>query len=147
MYIPIAIFSGFTVIISIIMLGSINKKVGLMPTTLVNFGAGTIGSILILLLVKDFNIEILKNVPIYLYFGSVVVIAITMLNGTIINNIPAVYTTMLVFIGQLVAGMLIDYFRLNQFSPGDLVGGIVVLLGLLYNSKVNTPDLVETNIE
>ncbi|PKM94362.1 MAG: hypothetical protein CVU84_09825 [Firmicutes bacterium HGW-Firmicutes-1] len=145
MYIPLTIFSGFTVLISIIMLGSINKKVGLMPTTLVNFSAGTIGSILILLFIHEFNIEILKDVPIYLYSGSVVVIAITMLNGTIINKIPAVYTTMLVFIGQLAAGMIIDYFRFNKFSTGDFIGGIVVLIGLLYNSRI--PDLDTAKID
>lgn len=147
MYIPLTIFSGFTVLISIIMLGSINKKVGLLPTTLINFATGTIGSILIILFVHEFNLEILQNVPFYLYFGSVVVIAITMLNGTIINKIPAVYTTMLVFIGQLSAGIIIDYYRFNKFSLGDFIGGIVVLIGLLYNNRISILDKTKLDIQ
>ncbi len=136
MYILLTILSGFTILLSIIMLGKINQKVGLLRTTFVSFSVGTLGSILLLLFTNDFNLATLKDVPFYLYFGFIIVISITMLNGTLINKIPATYATVLVFIGQLITGIIIDYFRFNTFSIGDLLGGILIILGLVFNSFV-----------
>lgn len=137
MYILIAIFSGFTIVLSILMLGRINKQVGLLPTTFVSFSVGSVGAIFLLLVTHKTNFQTLQDVPIYLYFGFVIVISITMLNGTLINKIPATYGTILVFIGQLVTGILMDFFRFHKLSYGDLIGGIVLLLGLYYNSRVD----------
>lgn len=142
MIIIFTILSGFTILLSIIMLGNINKRIGLMPTTFLNFLSGTIGSLIVLLILNNqLDFKVLKDVPPYLYLGSVFVIGITMLNGTIINKIPAVYTTMLVFIGQLATGMIIDYFRFHTFSIGDFIGGIVILLGLSFNTLIKSHDL------
>lgn len=138
MYIFLSIFSGFTILLSIIMLGKINLRVGLLRTSFISFSVGTVGSILLNLIVHDFNLATLKDVPTYLYFGFIVVISITMLNGTIINKIPATYATILVFSGQLIAGIVIDYFRFHTFSLGDFTGGIIIILGLVYNSSVDT---------
>jgi len=137
MIILLTVLSGFTVLLTIIMLGNINKRIGLMPTTFINFLTGTIGALIILLINNQLDFQILKGIPPYLFLSSFFVIGITMLNGTIINKIPAIYTTMLIFIGQLAAGIIIDYFRYKTFSIGDLIGGFIILLGLGYNSFSN----------
>lgn len=139
MIILLTILSGFTVLLTIIMLANINRRIGLMPTTFINFLSGTIGAFIMLIITNQLNFSILKSIPPYLYLSSFFVIGITMLNGTIINKIPAVYTTILVFIGQLVTGMIIDYFRYQIFSIGDLIGGLVILVGLAYNSSIKIP--------
>ena len=41
--------------------------------------------------------------------------------------------TLLIFIGQLFIGIIIDYFALNQLSIGKVIGGLLVLTGLTYN--------------
>lgn len=138
MIIILTILSGFSVLLTIIMLGNINKRIGLIPTTFINFSSGCIGAIIMLLLDNQLNFKLLKGVPPYLFLSSFFVIGITMLNGTIINKIPALYTTMLVFIGQLLAGTIIDYFRFKTFSIGDLIGGLVILIGLVFNSLIKT---------
>lgn len=137
MYIFLAFFSGFTILLSIIMLGKINQRVGLLRTSFVSFSVGTVGSILLMLVVHDFNLATLKDVPYYLYFGFIIVISITMINGTIINKIPATYATILVFVGQLTSGIIIDYLRFGIFSFGDLIGGILIILGLVFNNSVD----------
>lgn len=135
MYILLAIFSGFTILLSILMLGKINQSVGLLQTSFISFSVGSIGALLLMFIMRDFNFIAMKSVPFYLYFGFVVVISITMLNSKIINNIPATFATILVFIGQLATGMVIDYFRFHTFSFGDLLGGLLILGGLYYNNN------------
>ena len=41
--------------------------------------------------------------------------------------------SLLVFIGQLSIGIIIDYFSNNTISIGKILGGLLILLGLSYN--------------
>ncbi|MBL3200325.1 EamA-like transporter family protein, partial [Klebsiella pneumoniae] len=47
--------------------------------------------------------------------------------------------TLLIFIGQLFAGTIIDFFLTNELSIGKVIGGIFVLIGLTYNLLIDRP--------
>lgn len=135
MYIFLAVFSGFTVLLSIIALGAINKRIGLIQTNFINFATGMLGSIIIVIIANEFKLELLGEIPFYLYTIPFFVISITVLNSIVINKLSAVYTTILMFVGQLITGIIIDYFRFGVFSLGDFIGGIIILVGLFLNNK------------
>ncbi|MED1370878.1 EamA-like transporter family protein, partial [Bacillus paranthracis] len=54
-------------------------------------------------------------------------------------KISAFYLTLLIFIGQLFAGTIIDFILSHELSMGKIVGGIFVLIGLTYNLLVDRP--------
>ncbi|MBU3180935.1 DMT family transporter [Clostridium psychrophilum] len=55
----------------------------------------------------------------------------------IIPKIPTIYTTLLIFMGQLFTGVLIDFFKDGFVSKGKIIGGLLIILGLIYNSFVD----------
>ena len=63
-------------------------------------------------------------------------------SNIIIPKIPIIYTSLLIFVGQLFTGILIDYLRIGFVSKGKIIGGILILLGLIYNSNVDKKELI-----
>lgn len=137
MYVLLTIFSGVTIVVSIAFLANLNNRVGVYQTTLVNFLGSVIFSGVILLFTKQFDWGCLATVPIYVYSGAIFAILVTMLNSVIITKISAVYTVILVFVGQLSAGLFIDFYQSGIIPIGDAIGGIIVIIGLLYNIGVD----------
>lgn len=45
--------------------------------------------------------------------------------------------TLLLFVGQLFAGIIIDSIMANQFSIGQVIGGLFVLLGFTLNLMID----------
>ncbi len=66
-------------------------------------------------------------------------------SNVVIPKIPTMYTTLLIFIGQIFTGIIIDYLRLSSISKGKIIGGLLILLGMLYNSNVDKKQLSNNN--
>ena len=58
-------------------------------------------------------------------------------SNMIVPKIAAAYLVILAFIGQILTSALIDYFYLDLLSKGKIIGGLIILLGLLYNVRVD----------
>lgn len=71
----------------------------------------------------------------YYFLGGAIGSLIMLLNSLIINRLSAVYVTILVFIGQMATGIIIDYFRWEVISKGKIIGGILLFTGLIYYMK------------
>ncbi len=48
-------------------------------------------------------------------------------------RVPAFYLTLLVFLGQLALGILIDWLVAKEFSVYKLIGSLFVVCGFTYN--------------
>ena len=91
--------------------------------------------IILLFAKENFNISSLTSftIPFYAYIGGLIgVFSITLSNYTA-PKISVFYMTLLIFIGQIATGIVIDYFALNELSPGKIIGSILVAAGLSYN--------------
>ena len=75
-------------------------------------------------------IHTLQSIPIAVYLGGLVGVIVISLSNYITPKISAFYLTLLIFIGQLFAGTIIDFFLTNELSIGKVIGGIFVLIGL-----------------
>lgn len=135
-YIIIAILSGVTIVISRIVNSKLSEKIGLFESTFYNFLTGLIFSVIILIFSKEIlNFSSLSTVsiPLYAYIGGLIgVFSITLSNYTA-PKISVFYMTLLIFIGQIATGIIIDYFALNELSPGKIIGSLLVAIGLSYN--------------
>lgn len=137
-YLILAIMGGCLTTMSMVVNASLGRRIGVFQATLINYIIAVVLALVILFVLRiPLNLNNLNNIPFYAFLGGVIgVIGVTSFNY-IIPKIPAIYTTLLTFIGQIFAGIIIDYFRFSYLSKGKIIGGILILLGLLYNSKVD----------
>lgn len=140
MYITIALMTGSLVIISMIMNSRVGDEIGLFQGVFINYVLGTVVSILILL----FNLKtitVASNIPWWAYLGGVLGVVIVSISNVIIPKIPTIYTTLLIFIGQLFTGMMIDLLTHVDVSKGKVIGGLLICIGLFYNLIVDKKQL------
>lgn len=139
-YIIIAILSGVSIVLSRIINANLAERIGLFQSTFYNFLTGLMFSTIIFLFINEnYDLSSLSNftIPFYAYFGGLIgVFSITLSNYTA-PKISAFYMTLLIFIGQIVTGIIIDYFLINELSVGKIVGSIFVTIGLSYNLYID----------
>lgn len=140
LYLIISIMAGVTVVIGRIINSRLAEKIGTIPGTLINYLVGLCFS-LIFLLVSSESLTITTitstGIPVWAYFGGAVGVAVVLLCNYITPRISTFYSTLLMFVGQLFVGILLDYIILKDLSIGKLIGGILVLAGLIYNLRVD----------
>ncbi len=136
----IATISGVLVIMSMITNANLAKRVGVFQSTLVNYVVGLSGMTILALFLSNremLSIEKFAEIPWYAYCGGLLGVAIVASSNVVIPKIPALYTTLLLFIGQIGAGLMIDYLRFGDVSIYKIAGGMLVLIGILYNVFVD----------
>ncbi|WP_291559461.1 MULTISPECIES: DMT family transporter [unclassified Clostridium] len=147
-YIILAMIGGGLTIISMIINASLAKEIGVLRGTLINYIVGLLVILIIMVFAKstyNFNIDSFSNIPFYAFLGGLIGVIVVSASNVVIPKIPTMYTTLLIFIGQIFTGIIIDYLRLSSISKGKIIGGLLILLGMLYNSNVDKKQLSNNN--
>lgn len=132
----VSILAGVSIVLARIINANLAKIIGLLQGTFLNYVVGLFVSLIFLFLSKEpLNITAasLGSIPLWAYSGGLVGVLVIVLSSYLTHKISALYMTLFIFIGQLFVGIIIDYFMLNLLSIGKIVGGILVLIGLMYN--------------
>lgn len=140
LYILVAILSGVSIVVSRIINSRLGDEIGVFQSTFYNFLTGLIFSIIILLFSNEtigISSEILSSTPIAAYLGGLIGVISIALSNYVAPKISAFYMALLIFIGQLFTGIIIDYFTLGEISLGKVIGGIIVCIGLAYNLNLD----------
>ena len=147
MYIFMAILAGITIVISRVINFSLSERIGILESTFYNYVVGLIFSMLILFFSKEILVvSKLGDVQgIFPYLGGAMGIVVVMLSIYLSPKISAFYLTLLIFLGQLFMGIIIDYMTLNTLSVGKIVGGVLVFGGLGYNLIIDKRVMYEEN--
>ncbi|MBU5227614.1 DMT family transporter [Clostridium senegalense] len=139
MYI-LAIIGGVLTTLSMVINSSLGKRIGVLQSTLINYIVGLLCSMIVLLIVGS-NVELsmveFENIPIFVFCGGIIGVVIVYTSNIIIPKIPVVYSMLLLFIGQIVAGIIIDFLINKKIEINKILGAMVVTIGILYNSKVD----------
>ncbi|WP_195429373.1 DMT family transporter [Clostridium sp. D46t1_190503_E9] len=136
LYILLAILSGVSVVLSRIVNFKLAEEIGTFQGTFFNYLTGFITSLIFFFLTKDYiNINNMNelSIPFYAYLGGTIGILVVLLFNYITPKVSSFSLSLLVFIGQLSIGIIIDYFSSNIISIGKILGGLLILLGLSYN--------------
>ncbi|MHC1748637.1 MAG: DMT family transporter [Cellulosilyticaceae bacterium] len=137
-YIVMALIAGVTVTSARLINANLGSKIGMFQSTVYNYVVGlTVSTVFWLISREGFSLARLESVPIWAYCGGLVGIVIVTVSSIVAQKISAFYLTITIFCGQLFTGILIDYFVSSAFSIGKLIGGLLVILGLLYNLYVD----------
>lgn len=140
MYIAMALLTGVLVIMSFIINSRLAKEIGVFQGTLINYIVGLICSVIVwgfFIGSEPLNFGLFGNVPVWAFIGGGVGVMIVAISNIVIPTIPTVYSTLLIFIGQLSTSMVIDYFAGNEVTTGKIIGGLLILSGLMYNFLVD----------
>lgn len=139
-YIILAFISGGLVILSMVVNSNLAKRVGIFQGTFINYLGGVVITGIILLFINDgksLSFTEFAHFPFWVYLGGVIGVGVVAASNVIIPKIPTIYSTLLIFIGQLFTGIVIDYFTGIEVSMGKLIGGALILAGLFYNLRID----------
>lgn len=139
-YIFISILAGVSIVIARIINSNLANEIGIFQGTFFNYVTGLVLSSIFLFFSNEtlkLSISKINCIPSWAYLGGIVGVLVVVLSSYITPKISAFYLTLLIFIGQLFMGIIIDYFTLNKLSIGKILGGILVIIGLSYNLTVD----------
>lgn len=85
----------------------------------------------------SFRKENFSNIPIWAYFGGILGVIVVILGNHLVKNMASIYVTLFIFIGQLITGLIIDYFLGNDINIKQIIGISIIFMGLLYNLRVD----------
>ena len=115
---------------------NLSEVTSVQTSTFYNYIFGLIGSVIALLLLGrgdissvSFDSSILAN-HWALYLGGIFGVVFISIVNFVVKKMPAFYLTLLLFIGQIFTGIIIDMILTGEFAVLNLVGGTLVALGL-----------------
>lgn len=131
---------GALTTLSMVINSSLGKKIGLMQSTCINYIVGLMGSLIVLLFLGsnlNISVEEIKDIPIYIFLGGLLGVIVVYSSNLIIPKIPVVYSALLLFIGQILAGIGIDFILFGNLEIKKILGAIIISAGIIYNSKLD----------
>jgi len=81
----------------------------------------------------------------FLYTGGALGMIMIALTNILVVKISAFYLSLLLFMGQVAAGIVIDILLMGAFSPRNLIGGVLVTLGLVVDLLIDKRSTVAQN--
>lgn len=140
-FIGIAIFNGIINIINKMINLQAKLKLGTANGTLINYLEGSVISLLITLFYggsRLTDLSYLKTIPpLYLSGGLFGLISMVLiLIGMTKNQIA--YSTVIVLIGQLGAGLIIDTIVTQKIVPVKLLGILLVVIGVVIDKYLSS---------
>ncbi len=130
LYMIIAICAGISITVARLINSNLADRIGTFQGTFYNYAVGLIVSLLLLLFNKEpslLSTKTLLNVPVWAYLGGLLGVVVVAASNLVTPKISAFYLTIIIFVGQIFAGIIIDYYFSNIISKGTIIGGLLVL--------------------
>ena len=145
----LAFVTGMLVILSMLLNSQLALRVGLFRGTRINFISGLLAIILLIAATRSNVIgswDTLVTInPVLLLGGGFLGVMVVAGINVVFPKIPAVYSTLLIIIGQLTAGLIIDYVISGSFSVQKMFGVVLVLTGVGINLMTDRPTPLSDN--
>ncbi|MDW8802722.1 DMT family transporter [Clostridium sp. A1-XYC3] len=139
MYIFFSFFTGILIVVSMMLNRELSKCIGMINSIFINYLTAAISSLLLCFFMIDSipSYSSISNIPLIYFLGGAIGVLTTYLFNVIVHKVSTVYTVILRFIGQVLTSAIIDYWYLNIFSMGKVLGCILFLIGIILNAKSN----------
>jgi len=136
----IAVIVSFVAGVNIVISRTLNAKLAALTSvrtgTFYNYLIGLFVSIPVFLLLGRNEItlaEFAVSPNWFIYLGGMLGVCVVLLCNITVMKISALYLTLLIFIGQVFSGILIDVIISQELSLRNLIGGVLVAIGLCIN--------------
>jgi bacterial/archaeal transporter family-2 protein len=139
MYIFFSFFTGALIVISMMLNGKLSKRIGMINSIFINYFTAAISSLFLCFVMINSisSYSSISDISLIYLLGGAIGVLTTYLFNVIVHKVSTVYTVILRFIGQVLTSAIIDYWYLNIFSMGKVVGCILFLIGIILNAKSN----------
>ena len=138
-YILISIASGGIVVLSRILNTVLTDSIGLMESSFFNYLNGFISSFVLFLIMREtIQFSNFSNTPIWAYLGGLIGVVIVILSSVVTPKMSVFYISLIIFVGQLFTGIIIDCLTLKTIPFNKIIGGLLVVGGLLYNIRIDS---------
>lgn len=146
----LALLTGVTVVTSRTINGALGKRSTASLSAWYNHLVGLVGSIVVFAILgfqgyipfSDIHIS-----NIWIFTGGIVGVLAVTFSNFLIHHVSSYSMTLLLFIGQITGGILLDVFLEGRFAPIQMVAGLIIVLGFglnAYLTKPSTPTLLGT---
>jgi len=137
----VAVVISFAAGVNIVLSRTFNAKLSnvtnVRTATFYNYLVGLTGAVIVLLVLGSRGALFTFSPPIlsswWIYLGGVLGVCVVLLSNITVVKISAFYLTLLIFVGKIFSGILIDMVISQELSHRNLVGGVLVALGLGVN--------------
>ena len=140
-FILLALLTGMLVLLAIVLTSQLGLKVGVMKATQINYLTGLI-TVIVIIALMDFKMPgslgtISEIHPAFLFGGGICGVLIVIGFNTVVPRIPAIYTTIIMFLGQILTGLIMDFNMGKTISVRLIVGCLIIFCGLMINIFVD----------
>ena len=136
-----AILAGAMVVLSMVMNSQLARGIGIFQGVFINFGAGLLTALPVYFLCSFLELEAFGDMsysaPWYAFLGAFFGIAIVASCNVVIPKIPVVYSAVLIFLGQIVTGLILDALVAGHFDPYKAIGAVLITVGLFLNARID----------
>lgn len=143
MAIVLSFLTGVSIVISRTLNAVLSDETSVFRGTLYNYITGLIVAFLVMLAVHKGDVMVLQwtgDAKFWMYTGGLLGVIVVTLSNWTVTKISSFSMTLLLFIGQIFAGVALDAWIDRTLSPGILLGGILVAGGFIYNMMVDKKD-------
>ncbi|MCL2361629.1 MAG: DMT family transporter [Defluviitaleaceae bacterium] len=136
----VSFLAGFAIIMSRTLNAKLANVTSVSVSTFYNYFVGLIVAILVFALLGRGEIvltEFALSPRWYIYLGGALGVTVVFLSNIVVVKISAFYLTLLIFVGQVFSGVLIDAFISQAISVRNIVGGVLVAVGLSINLVID----------
>lgn len=138
LYVLLSIAAGALVALTTSMNAALGKRISVEGSTLVNYAAGLVTSLVLSLFLRALTVPNLTGLPAYVYLGGALGVCVVLLNCVVLPRVPVVLVTMLLFTGQVLMGMVVDALCGIPLTAGKVLGALLIVAGLLFNVWVDS---------
>jgi uncharacterized membrane protein YdcZ (DUF606 family) len=138
-YIVLAVIAGFSIILSRILNANMALKIGIYQSTLMNYITGLSLSVMLVCFMPH-EIRYTTGIPFWAFAGGILGVMVIALSSYITHRVSNFDITLLIFIGQLATGAILDIVLGNPISTTKIIGGAMIIIGLGYNILVDRSD-------
>ncbi len=124
---------GVALVIQRVSNGALAVRTSLIVSTTYTYIIGLIGSIIVFLIFgmnEPMAVSLALPSNLLLYTGGILGISTVVLSTICVYKVPSYLIAVLIFIGQVFTGLIIDSFLIGEISFINLIGGLIVTLGM-----------------
>ena len=129
--------AGVNIVLSRTFNAKLSEQTSVRTSTFYNYFIGLIVSIPVFLILGSGEVAGFVFAPLpsywYIYLGGALGVCVVFLGNITALKVSAFYLTLLIFVGQVFSGVLIDMVLTGAMDPRNLIGGVLVAVGLTCN--------------
>ena len=134
----LSFFSGWSMVLARMANASLAQTSGTGFSTVMNYITGLTGSLLLFMWMGSPRMAPfpMPGLSFVFYLGGALGALGIFLCNVVTPRLPALQMSLIVFVGQIFSGMILDAL-MSRFAVGTLVGGLLVAVGMLLNARAD----------